>query len=373
MPAGHFELDVLIIVSSDPRYDTRSTKFLKTLTEAGHRAMVVGVCSDGKKDDTTAIVRAPVNAKSGKRFFKEFYQGVVPHALKATAKVVIAGDLFSLPPAILNKVRHNRKSSQVRLIYDSKELYDELPSLKRKRSSFIFWDLLERSSIRYVDSAFTVNDSIAEILGRRWTIPFTVVRNVPEKTDSRPGPRSFEKITLAFSGGLQLGRGLHSLIRLLTLLPDKYELKIIGDGLLRGELEELASSLNVTHRVRFTGRVKSEKVVEELSKAHIGIYLMENSGLCHYLALPNKFFQFISARLPVIVPTFPEMEKIVNRYGIGAAVDPSDLKRTAELVMEFTGDPGMYSKLLDNCERAALELNWDVEKRRFLDAVERLI
>lgn len=373
MSAGHFELDVLIIVSSDPRYDTRSTKFLKALTEAGHHAMVVGVSSDGKNDGMPGIVRVPVNAKSGKLFFKEFYQGVVPHALKASAKVVIAGDLFSLPPAILNKLRYNRKVSPVKLIYDSKELYNELPSLKRKKSSFIFWNLVEKSSIRYVDSAFTVNDSIAEILGRRWMLPFTVVRNVPERSDSRPVHRTFDKITLAFSGGLQPGRGLHNLIRLLTLLPAKYELKIIGDGLLRGELEDLAASLKVSDRIHFTGRVESGKVVDELSKADIGIYLMENSGLCHYLALPNKFFQFISARLPVIVPAFPEMEKIVNGYGIGAAVDPTDLKRTAELVLEFTGDMGIYAKMRDNCERAALELNWQVEKTKFLGAVEHLI
>jgi glycosyltransferase involved in cell wall biosynthesis len=373
MSAGHFEPDVLIIVSSDPRYDTRSTKFLKTLTEAGHRAMVVGVCSDGKNDEMPGILRVSVNAKSGKRFFKEFYQGVIPHALKASAKVVIAGDLFSLPPAILNKVRHNRKASSVKLIYDSKELYDELPSLKRKKSSFAFWNLVEKSSIRYVDSAFTVNDSIAEILRRRWMLPFTVVRNVPDRSESPPVQRTFERITLAFSGGLQPGRGLHNLIRLLTFLPEKYQLKIIGDGLLREELEELASSLKLTDRIHFTGRVESGNVVGELSMAHIGIYLMENSGLCHYLALPNKFFQFISARLPVIVPAFPEMEKIVNGYGIGAAVDPSDLKRTAELVLEFTGDRELYNKLRENCEKAALELNWQVEKMRFLDAVERLI
>ncbi len=373
MSTGHFELDVLIIVSSDPRYDTRSTKFLGTLTEAGHKAMVVGVCSDGKSYGMPGIVRVPINVKSGKAFFKEFYQGVIPQALKTSASVVIAGDLFSLPPAILNKIRYKRKAMPVKLIYDSKELYDELPSLKRKRSSFLFWNLVEKSSIRYVDSAFTVNDSIADILSRRWALPFTVVRNVPERSDAPSAPSTLDRIILAFSGGLQPGRGLHNLIRLIARLPEKYHLKIIGDGSLRSELEQLASSLKVVDRVHFTGRVESGSVVEELSKAHIGIYLMENSGLCHYLALPNKFFQFISARLPVIVPTFPEMEKIVNSYGIGAAVDPSDLKRTAEVVMEFTGDPDLYAKLRERCEKAALELNWQVEKGKFLDSVERLI
>lgn len=373
MTGGHFDLDVLIIVSSDPRYDTRSTKFLKALTEAGYSTRVVGVCSDGDPQDADDVTRLPVEAKSGKSFFIQFYQRVIPQAMKISSKVVIAGDLFSLPPAIINKQRQSRKVGPVRLLYDSKELYKELPSLKRKRSSFFFWNLVEKSAIRYVDAALTVNESIAGILQPKWDVPFTVVMNVPDKTDAPFTHKSFEKVTLAFSGGLQPGRGLPGLVRLMTLLPEKYELKIIGDGLLRSELERLATSLNVGQRVHFIGRVRSEEVVGELSKAHLGIYLMENSGLCHYLALPNKFFQFISARLPVIVPKFPEMERIVDMYEIGAAVNPLDLQQTADTVLKLTQDAGLYSTLRSNCEKAAGELNWQVEKGKFVEAVARLI
>ncbi len=372
MTKGNLELDVLIIVSSDPRYDTRSTKFLKALTEDGYNAGVVGICSDGVPDDARGVIRVPVSATGGKSFFIQFYQRVAPYALRISAKTVIAGDLFSLPPAILNKQRHSRKRTPVRLIYDSKELYTELPSLKRKRSSFLFWNLVEKSSIRYLDGALTVNSSIAEILSTRWNLPFTVVMNVPNKIPSPGLNRALDQVTIAFSGGLQPGRGLQNLIRLLTLLPEKYTLKIVGDGVLRDELSELAASLKVGHRVTFTGRVPSEKVVDELSVAHLGMYLMENSGLCHYLALPNKFFQFISARLPVVVPRFPEMEAIVKRYDIGEAVDPSDLDATADSVKRLTADPDLYSRLCTNCDKAAQDLNWDVEKEKFLEVIRGL-
>ncbi len=373
MPSGPFELDVLIIVSSDPRYDTRSTKFLKSLAEAGYKARVVGVCSDGESSPTDELVRVPVDAKAGKGFFIQLYQRVLPEALRTRSKVVIAGDLFSLPPAIINKRRHSGESGPVKLIYDSKELYEELPSLKRKRSSFLIWNLIEKSSIRYVDSVFTVNKSIADILRAKWHLPVTIVMNVPDRSTPRDQPKSSDRITLAFSGGLQPGRGLERLITLMTLLPDRYELRFIGDGLLRQELSDLASSLKVDKRVLFTGRVKNDEVVAELSKAHLGIYLMENAGLCHYLALPNKFFQFISARLPVIVPKFPEMERIVDKYGIGAAVDPENLEETAGKVMEFTTDPELYRKLRANCDKAAEDLNWEVEKESFLRAVRELV
>ncbi len=373
MPSGHFQTDVLIIVSSDPRYDTRSSKFLKTLSDAGHKALVVGVCSDGIQDNTSGVVRVPITAKAGKSFFLQFYQKVIPYAMKTSARVVIAGDLFSLPPAIINKQRHANKSHPVHLIYDSKELYQELPSLKRKKSSFVFWNFIEKASIRYVDSAFTVNDSISGILEPKWDIPFTVVMNVPPKTDPPAAKKMGDRVLLAFSGGLQPGRGLPELVGLLTRLPDNYELKIIGDGALRGELESLALSLKLGERVHFTGRVENSKVIAELAEAHVGVYLMENAGLCHYLAVPNKFFQFISARLPVIVPKFPEMEKIVNQYDIGGAIDTADPAVAADLIMKITSDRMVYDRMRANCEKAATDLNWEVEKEKFLAAVEPLI
>jgi glycosyltransferase involved in cell wall biosynthesis len=378
---AYTRLDVLIVASSDPRYDSRSSKYLSCLLEAGLNARVIGISSDGTSDESDSLTRIPVTRRAGKRFFLQFYQRIISEVRKSPAKVVIAGDLFSLPPSIINKRRFSRKGLAqakkdfaVKLIYDSKELYEELPSLKLKRSSFLFWNFVERASIKYIDQVLTVNKSIADILESKWHLPTTVIMNVADVACVPAiGGRSLDKVMLVFSGGLQDGRGLHNLIRLLTLLPDRYELRFVGEGGLRTELENLAASLNLSSRVHFTGRVKNTEVIEELSKATLGIYLMENSGLCHYLALPNKLFQFISARLPVIVPTFPEMEKIVSQFEIGAAVDPANIDAVASKVLELTSSRENYLRLVENCEKAANVLNWKVEKEKFLEVIRRLV
>ncbi len=368
-------LDVLIVVSSDPKYDSRSSKYLSSLLESGFKVKVVGISSDGTTDRNDNLVRLPISHLSGKKFFLEFYKHTIREVRKLPAKIVIAGDLFSLPPAIINKRRYSGQNVHAKLIYDSKELYEELPSLKLKRTSFLFWNFVEKTSIRYVDQVLTVNNSIANILETKWRLPTAVVMNVPDVMQPPPAidNRSLEKITLAFSGGLQGGRGLHNLIKLLTKLPKNYELKFIGDGGLRSELEKFAAPLNLSHRVHFAGRVRNTQVIDELSKATLGVYLMENSGLCHYLALPNKLFQFISARLPVIVPTFPEMENIVTRFGIGAAIDVSDINAVALKVIELTSNRENYLRLVENCDKAAGVLNWKVEKEKFLEVIKSLI
>ncbi|MCL5035226.1 MAG: glycosyltransferase [Bacteroidetes bacterium] len=374
MPIGSSSIDVLIIVSSDPRYDARSTKYLRSLLSSGFKAKLVGAASDGTGDRTEELVRVPISSRGGKAFFMQFYQKVVPEAMKVSAKLVIAGDLFSLPPAIINKQRHSHRGRPVRLVYDSKELYEALPSLKVKRTSFLFWNLVEKSSLRYVDGVFTVNQSIADILEAKWHLPTTVLRNVPNKqTARRYIQKSFDKIFLTFSGGLQAGRGLIDLLKLISILPAKYEIRFVGDGSMREDLLQRASELRIQERIHFTGRVRQEEVINELSKAHIGIYLMENTGLCHYLSLPNKLFQFISAGLPVIVPHFPEMERIVKEYDIGAAVDTTDLDGVAKTVLEITADPESYSRFSKNSENASEVLNWQAEETKFVEAIARLI
>jgi glycosyltransferase involved in cell wall biosynthesis len=374
MSSSKRDLDVLIVVSSDPRYDSRSSKYLNCLLNEGLKAKVIGISSDGTSDGSDSIIRFPISSRGGKKFFLQFYQRIIPEVRRSSAKIVIAGDLFSLLPAILNKRKFSSRDFKPKLVYDSKELYEELPSLKVKRSSFMLWNLVEKASIKYVDRVLTVNKSIADILSTKWNLPTAIVMNVPDITQPPPiGRRSLDKVTMVFSGGMQGGRGLHSLVKLLTLLPEKYELKFVGDGALRPELEQFARSMNLSHRTHFIGRVKNTEVIEELSKATIGIYLMENSGLCHYLALPNKLFQFISAGLPVIVPKFPEMERIVEEFNIGATIDPTNLEAAASKVQELTSSQETYDRLVENCRKAAGVLNWMVEKEKFLNVIRDLV
>ncbi len=374
MSSAERDLDVLIVVSSDPRYDSRSSKYLNCLLDEGFKVKVVGISSDGTSDGGNSMIRVPIKERAGKKFFLEFYRRIIPEVRRVKAEIVIAGDLFSLLPSILNKRKYSSQGLKPKLVYDSKELYKELPSLKSKRSSFMFWTFVEKASIKYVDHVLTVNKSIADILAAKWVLPTTVVMNVPDVTQSpASGTKSLDTVTLVFSGGMQGGRGLHNLVKLLTFLPEKYKLKFVGDGALRPELERLAASLNLSNRIHFIGRVKNSEVIEELSRGTLGIYLMENSGLCHYLALPNKLFQYISAGLPVIVPQFPEMERIVREFGIGAAIDPTNLEAAALCVIELTSNQQEFSRLVNNCGKAARILNWQVEKEKFLKVIRNLV
>jgi len=56
---------------------------------------------------------------------------------------------------------------------------------------------------------------------------------------------------------------------------------------------------------------------QRLNQYDIGMDLLPPNSLNNRFTLPNKFFEFIQARLAVAIGPSPEMAKIVNQYGCG--------------------------------------------------------
>ena len=96
-------------------------------------------------------------------------------------------------------------------------------------------------------------------------------------------------------------------------------------------------------------------------------------GLNYYYALPNKLFDYIQARIPVLVSDFPEMAKIVNDYGIGLTVNTSDPVRLASVFKEMLENDGKRRLWKQNLEKAAEKLCWEKEEKRLLEIYSEII
>jgi glycosyltransferase involved in cell wall biosynthesis len=72
---------------------------------------------------------------------------------------------------------------------------------------------------------------------------------------------------LLFAGALVRGKGLDVLFQAMQRLPERARLRVAGDGAQRTELERLATSLGVAHRVSFLGRLTHEALDAEYRAA----------------------------------------------------------------------------------------------------------
>lgn len=81
----------------------------------------------------------------------------------------------------------------------------------------------------------------------------------------------------------------------------------------------------------------------------------------YYFALPNKLFEAIQARTPLLVSDLPEMSRIVNKYRVGETMNPQDVDDVRENVKSLLSKGKDYYR--HNLEHAAAELVWDKEKQ----------
>jgi glycosyltransferase involved in cell wall biosynthesis len=65
---------------------------------------------------------------------------------------------------------------------------------------------------------------------------------------------------LGYAGGLIKEKGVHILLKALSMLPEDIKLLIAGDGVYRDELVQLSKDLSIYERVRFMGKLGRQEM-----------------------------------------------------------------------------------------------------------------
>lgn len=108
-------------------------------------------------------------------------------------------------------------------------------------------------------------------------------------------------------------------------------------------MTQLRSLAGNDHRIRFREPVPYDELVRTLNDYDVGLSIFPPTTFNLAWCLPNKFFDFVQARLGVIVGPSPEMARLVGEYGIGLVLPdfaPSSLAAaldslTAEQVLAW--------------------------------------
>jgi glycosyltransferase involved in cell wall biosynthesis len=210
-----------------------------------------------------------------------------------------------------------------------------------------------------------VSPSIARVYKETYGPDFRVVRNVPfhrpePMIDTSLQARYGDRAIILYQGALNVGRGLELVIRSLSYL-DHTVLLIAGGGDIEAELKLEAKKAGLADRVVFLGRVDPERLYPITCSADVGISLEEDLGLNYRYALPNKVFDYIQARIPVLCSDLPEMKAIVEGHEVGIATSERDPEGLATILKDMIRDrkAGKWSKAV---EKAAGELCWENEK-----------
>ena len=364
-------IKIISVVSNDIVTDNRIHKIAVSLGDNGYDVTIVG----RQLRDSLRLGERPYRTRRLKLFFNKgplFYVNLnfrlLLYLLRFKGQIILSNDLDTLPACyIASKIKRNK------LIFDSHELFSEVPELVHRPAIKKIWLFLENYLLKRIQFGFTVCQSIADHYMQKYGVSFEVVRNLArfrynyefDKIQKKSG----EKIII-YQGALNLGRGLELLIKSIQFIPNT-KLWLIGGGDIEHILKKLVHDLKLADKVDFMGRISLEDLWNYTPLADVGVSLEENLGLNYQYALPNKLFDYLQARIPVVISDLDEMKRIVENYDIGKIIYERTPKKLAEIIN------GLFEKELKSdyynpkLELAARELCWEREEEKLLKLFRR--
>ena len=356
--------------------DSRARLEVESLGQYGYDIEIIAtVGADTKSYLGFPIHRIPQwKYPSRKTRFIQYNLVAAKLGQKIKADIFHAVDLDVLQAA----VRAADKSGG-RVVYESRELYTELESLKGRSLVRNFWRELETRLIGRATRIITINDSIADELVTRYGVERpTVIRNVarlplalkPIDLHAKFGIPS-DWITLIYQGILRSGQGLMYLLDIIKIL-NNVALIFVGSGHLESELRARVHTLGIADKVLFAGMVPPDSLANYTAGADAGVLLMEGVALNNRLALPQKLFQYLTCGIPQIVSPMSEIAKFVESEKSGLVVPLDHADDAAKMISSFLCDNERLDITRRSCVESSRRNNWEQESIKLRDLYESL-
>ena len=365
-----------VSVINDLVTDNRVNKTCMALIECGYDVTLVG----RKLSNSLPIpnwsfktIRFKMIFKKGPLFYFFFNLRLFFVGLINKTDLFYANDLDTLAPMFLLS-----KLKKKPLIYDSHELFCEVPELKASRIKKSIWQKLEGYIIPKLKTCITVNDSIAKIYEAKYNVPFYIIRNISD-FDQSFIPKSRvqlslpedKKIILLQGAGINVDRGAEELIDAMEFVQNAL-LYIIGNGDVWKNLKQKVSfNKSIQNKVVLINKLPKSELINYTFNADIGLSIDKNTNLNYLYSLPNKIFDYIQAEIPILASRLPEIENIILQYKIGDFIDDHNPKTIANKLNEM-----LYSQQLSSYKKylaiAKKEITWKSEKEKLLTIIKNI-
>lgn len=120
---------------------------------------------------------------------------------------------------------------------------------------------------------------------------------------------------------------------------------IVGDGPLRGQLEELARSLGVASRVTFHGSRPRERVQEVLRSSHIFVAPSVTSKQGDQEGVPVAIMEAAASGIPVLSTYHSGIPELVRDRESGLLVPEGDVNALAQAMIDLACAPERWSEM----------------------------
>lgn len=356
---------IAVCVTNDLCTDQRVSRICTGLVGMGFKITAVGRKLPDSMPvnwNNVFVKRMNLLFRKGPLFYAWFNIRLFMHLLLNKYTIIWSNDMDTLWAA--SKAARWKK---IPLIFDSHELFSEVPELQHRTGVKKFWKRLENKLIPKTDYRITVCNSIANYYKDLYGLDFNVIRNVPVRSVASES-YGRKKPYLIYQGSVNLGRGIELMID--SLKFHELDLVVCGKGDVLEELKGQVQDMGLEERVLFTGRLQPDELRKWTTGAAMGLSLEADLGLNYRFALPNKLFDYIHAGIPVIVSNLPEMRTLTHHYRIGEVLEERTGEALAICIEEVMQQRDVFR---NQALKAADDLTWEHEEEQLVQLMDEVV
>ena len=393
-------LSCVMVVLNEVKNDSRVKKCAKALQKANFEVKIFGLSSDKEQEGVkqVEIQGIPTLLFPNPRFtilssavriytWKYITQGLLAAMWKyldiEQPDVIHTHDFHSLIIGKELSLRLKKNGQNIRWVHDFHEYVKGLDGLDDEIKELSLNE--EKESILHADYLTTVSPTLSTALKNDYKLKEepTVLYNAPNRSNLNLDYDLTirKKLNLpanvdlgVYIGGISEFRGLHTLIGAMPLVP-KLHIALVTEtkGKYMDSLIETAKELGCYDRLHILPYVDSTEITSFIRDATFGIHPMIRYGNAE-VALPNKLFDYIHAKIPVIVSNCTTMEQFVNKWKIGLVFEAENEKELGNSIIKllkerekFTGN--ITDEILD---AFSWETSEELLKNIYLDMIRKL-
>ena len=313
--------------------------------------------------------RTIIDKVKNRFFLKKSFSKLKRHFKENKISILIIHEPYFLPIAIQLK-----NEIGIKIIFNAHEYhpleFEDIPGwLDKKGKEF---DGLYKTYLKDIDLFINVSEGIKNKCLTEYGKDSIVIPNASYYNPIAPKLNKGNVIKMIHHGVLLPSREIEKMIETVKRIGPRFKLDIMGlpsssDMDYYYYLKKITSE---TKNVSIIDTVPYDEIIPKINTYDVGFYIMTDSSFNHKYALPNKLFEFLQAKLAIVISPLFEMKILVEKYDIGVVSEDFSIESMVKTLNSLNIEK--INQYKDNTIKSAKTENAEHYESIFLECLNNL-
>ena len=300
-------------------------------------------------------------------------RAIFEHLKGRDFSAIICQEGLLVPLALAIREARTNRDNPCPVILDAREYYP------RQFEQKFLWRSVLGGINRYVcrkyfpqlDHIFTVSPGLAQGYKEEYGLSCDLLPSYPYYQQITPAPVHDGPLRCIHHGAASPGRKLEAMIEAFRMLEGVATLDIMLVPNNPAYYDSLRQRGESATNIFFRDPVPMMEIVNYIKRYDMGIFLLPDNTFNHRHCLPNKFFEYIQARLGLVISPLPDMSAILRQHNLGVITEDFTPQALASAIRSLT--PESIARFKSNAHSAAQSLCWEQNEEHLRETLFSLM